>query len=614
MPSIPRSFMAWAALLASPLYSGNPYKAPPVPPPNFANSPRLHDLLRAGNIYLSLSDAVALAIENNLDVELQRFALPIAGTETLRASGGGLPRGILYTLSAAPAGVGGPQSSVLYTGALAPASGTAVASNASELAVLGEAQTNLSVLGTLPLSSGPAVPSFDPALSALYNWQHQSTPQVSTQVGGVPILRGDGQNGNAGFQEGFASGALVNFSFVNSSQSLNLPRNSLFPYTQSDLNLTVTQPLLRGFGAAVNRRFIHIARNEEKITSLLFRQQLVETVYGVVRLYTDLVALNEDVRVKDETVAFARKFLEDTQAKVNEGTQASVELTRARAQLSASEQDLINSRGLLEEQEAILKNVITRSGSADPEVRAARVIPTEPLSVPEAEPLPAIDEMLSQAYSQRPDLSQAGLQVANSEISLKGSLNNLRPQLDIVGTAQNNALAGGVNPTAALVYPGFVGGYGTVLDQLFTRKNPTYGVGLSLTLPLRNRVAQADAERDQLQLRQSQVRERLLRNQVQLEVEDALIAMRRARASYEAAVQTRKLQQESLEVEQLKFKEGASTSFFVIQYQSYVAQARSTEVAAKSSYVKARAALQRATGAILETNGVSFDNAVKGKF
>ena len=104
-----------------------------------------------------------------------------------------------------------------------------------------------------------------------------------------------------------------------------------------------------------------------------------------------------------------------------------------------------------------------------------------------------------------------------------------------------------------------------------------------------------------------QIRERQLRNQAQLEVEDAVIGMRRARASYQAAVQTTKLQEESLQAEQIKFMEGASTSFFVIQYQSYLAQARSTELAAKGAYLKARAALQRAVGSILDDNGVSFD-------
>ena len=590
-----------------------PYTAPAVSAADFTNSTRLDRLLRAGNIYLSLHDAVALAIENNLDIELDRYSLPIASSELLRAKGGGQLRGILYTLAEAPAGIGGPNSPLVTTTATSQTPGSSVATSAAELAVLGESQTNLSVLGALPLSTGPALPMYDPSIYAQYNWQHQTTPETAGFIAGVPALAGSVQNGNAGYLQGFGTGTQVNLAFNNTAQATNSLHNSYNPYIASDLGLTVTQPLLRGFGPAVNRRYIRIAKNEGKITDLLLRQQVIETVYGVVRLYTDLVALGEDVKVKEETLAFAHKLFEDTKSQVDEGTLAPVELTRAQAQVSASQQDLINSRGNFEEQEAILKNVLTRRGNEDPEVRSAHIIPTDSLAVPPVEDTAPMDALIELAYKNRPDLAQAGLQIANSELSLKGSRNALLPEVDLVGTAQNNALAGAAYPAAGAVYPPYVGGYGAVLNQIATRKNPTYGIGVNVTLPVRNRVAEADAARDGLQLRQSQVRQRQLRNQVQLEVEDAVIAMRRSRAAYAAAIETRKLQEQSLELEQAKFTEGASTSFFVIQYRSYVAQARSTEVAAASAYLKARAALDRATGSILDVNGVSIDAAVHGK-
>jgi outer membrane protein TolC len=211
----------------------------------------------------------------------------------------------------------------------------------------------------------------------------------------------------------------------------------------------------------------------------------------------------------------------------------------------------------------------------------------------------------------RPDLKQAGLQLENFEIGLKGARNALLPQVDLVGVAQNNGLSGALNPLAPGADPTFVGGYGSILDQVFTRKYPTYAIGVQVTLPVHNRIAEADLARDELQLKQSQIRQRQLLNQARLEVEDALIAMRRARASYETAVQARVLQQQSLEAEQAKFEVGASTSFFVIQYESLLAQSKSTEVAAKSAYVKARAALQFATGDILDANQISLENAYK---
>ncbi len=605
--SVPPSADRWHGLL-------RPYTPRDVSPVNFENSPRIRELMRAGNLYLSLADAIALAIQNNLDIELERFAIPMASTEVLLAQGGGLPRGILYNIAQAPAGVGGPLSPLITQAATQSTPGTTVASNALELGVLEEPQVNLSILGTTPYSNGSPIPAFDPVLFANYNWMHQTTPEsVSTSAVNGDLV-GDIQTGNAGYQQGFSTGTQVSASYNNTQQSYNSLFNAYNPYITSDLGVTVTQPLLRGFGREINRRFIRIGANEEKIANLLFRQQLVEIVYGVARLYTDLVALTEDAKVKEDTLAFAQKLYDDTKAQVEEGTQAPLELTRAQAQVSATRQDLIGSRGLLDEQEAIMKNVLTKRGNEDAEVRNAHIIPTDTLTLPEADETRPIEELLAEAYRSRPDLNQAGLQVKNSEISMEGSRNNLRPELDLVGTAQNNALAGGLNPLVnSLAYPEFIGGYGTALDQIFSRKNPTYGIGIQLTLPLRNRVAQADMVRDELQVRQAQVRERQLRNQVQLEVEDALIAMRRARAAYDAAVETLSLQEQSLALEQIRFNEGVSTSFFVIQYESFVAQARSTEVVAKSSYFKARAALERAIGSILDDNRVSFEGALTGR-
>jgi outer membrane protein len=541
------------------------------------------------------------------------LSFPVADSDVLRARGGGILRGVPFILAEAPAGVGGPQSPLVTNPASASSvtPGTAVATNPLELGVLGEVQTNLSVQGTIPQSNGTPVTIFDPAVVGLLNWSHQTTPQTNTVVTGTNSLISNIGTANVGFQEGFSSGTQVSLAFNNNHDSLNSLRNIYNPYTGSSLGLTVTQPLLRGFGASLNRRFIQIAKNDQKITGLLFEQQLIATVYGVIRLYTDLVALNEDVKVKAEAVALAEKLFTDTKSQVDEGTLAPVEMTRANAALFSGRQELINARGLLEEQEAILKSVLTKTGNQDPEVQAARIIPTDSLTIPDKEQIQPIQDLLAAAVANRPDLNPAGLQVENSEIGLKGARNAVRPQMDLVGVAQNNGLAGAVNPLSPTADAALVGGYGTALDQIFTRKFPTYGIGVQVTLPIRNRIAEADLARDEIQLKQSQIRVRQLQNQARLEVEDALIAMRRARASHEAAVQARVLQEESLAAEQAKFEVGASTSFFVIQYESLLAQAKSTEVAAKSAYVKARAALQRATGTILTEHQISMSSALQ---
>ena len=595
-----------------------PYVEHPVAPVDLSNTPLIRQLLRSGNIYLSLPDAITLAIQNNLDIQLERYTLPTADTELLRAKGGGGLRGLTYDVFEVPVGVGGP-ASPLVTSAATPTVGAAgsVPTNPSELGALSQQLDNLSMLQTVQLSTGPAIPQFDPALTGQLNWTHQTTPETDPAAYGTNGLTSNITNANAAYTQGFGPGTELSAGFDNSRYTTNSLLSAFSPYTSSSLGFTVTQPLLRGFGLAVNRRFIRISKNEQKIAGLLVQQQLIATVYGVVRLYTDLVALYEDVKVKEETLASAEKLYTDTKAEVDEGTQAPVELTRANAQVYTIRQDLIDSRGLLEEQEAIVKNVITRRTDNDPEVLNARIIPTDTIEVPGTDETRPLQDLVALAFANRPDLSQAGLQVQNSQISLQGSRNGLRPEVDLVGVAQNSALAGQLNPLLPNMPPSIqtplLGGYGTALEELATRKYPTYGIGLNITLPLRNRIAQADVTRDEILLRQSQVLQAQLRKQAQLEVEDAVIAMRRARASYDAAVQTEKLQQESLDVEQAKFDVGASTSFFIIQYESFLAQAKSTVVVAKSSYLKARAALERATGTILDDNHVSLSDAVRGR-
>lgn len=605
---------ALAALMALPM-AAQPQLPRMTPAVSFDNSQRIHDMLRAGTLYLSLRDALALAIENNLDIELQRFTLPMGRAELERAQGGGLVRGLNYTLAEVPTGVGGPLG-LLTVNPLAPnnaTSGATVAANALELGVLAAPQVNLSLAGTVPQSTGTAVPTFDPALVGTINWSHQTTLETNPAAYGQNALVSSGFNANAGVVQGFATGAQVSANFDNTHQSINALSTAYNPFTGSSLGLTVTQPLLRGFGMAVNRRYIRIARNEQRIADLLFQQQLLATTYGVIRLYTDFVALYEDAKVKQETVNLAEKLLSDTQAQVEEGTLAPVELTRARAQLFSTRQDLINSRGLLEEEEAILKNVLTRS--QDAAIRSAHVVPTDTLSIPATDEIRPEQDLITAAMGNRPDLGQAQIQVENSVMGLEGARSATRPELDLVGVMQNNGLAGPLTGFATgTTAPSLGGGYGGVLGQVLARDYPTYGIGLQLTLPLKNRVAESDLARDEIQVKQSQIRVKQLQNQAALEVQDALIAMRRARASYEAAVQARKFQQESLEAEQTKFEVGASTAFFVIQYESLLAQAKSTEVAAMSSYMKAKAALQRATGTILDDNGVSVDAAVRGSF
>ena len=328
------------------------------------------------------------------------------------------------------------------------------------------------------------------------------------------------------------------------------------------------------------------------------------------------MSLNEDVKVKRESLKLAEQLYEDNKSKVDQGTLAPIELTRAQAQVAGNRQALITAEGLVQQQELIVKTAITRGGLANPAIRDARIVATDTLAEPGNEPAGSVEDLIAEALRNRPDLAQGGIQVQNSEIALKGSLNALRPELDVIGTVQNGGISGDINPVGAAQTPGaalYPGGFGTAVGQIFKNNFPTYAVGLQLTLPLRNRVAQADAVRDELQVRQSQIRRQQLEDQVRLEVADAYVAVQQARAAYDAAVQSRKLQEQSVEVEQVTFDVGLATNYLVIQYQTYLAQARSTEVAAKGAYAKAKVALDRATASTLEGNRVSVEEARDGR-
>jgi len=591
----------------------DPYKAPSVSAVSLQNSQRLFDLIRAGQLYLSLADAIALALENNLDIELERFLPAIADTDLLRSRGGGLLRGLSLLVNEPPPGIGGPNGPLLTNLTSGSIPSPLVNTNFSDIALISEQQNDLSITGVIPMSNGPALPQYDPIFSGVVSGQHLTTPENSTVVTGSNWLAQNSLSADAGLNIGFSTGTQLSVNFDNNRTSTDASRYSYNPFLNSSVGITITQPLLQGFGSSLNRRYITIARNSQKVADFVFRQQVMDTVAGIARLYTDLVSLNEDVKVKREALRLAERLYEDNRNQVEQGTQAPIEVTRANAAVAASRQALITAQGLVRQQELIVKTAMTRGGLANAEVLAAHLVPTDSLSVPDEAPAKSIAELVAAALRNRPDLAAAGLQVQNSEIGLKGSLNALRPQLNVVGTVQNSGMSGDLNPTASTGIGGVApGGYGTTLEQIFRRNYPTYGVGLELTMPLHNRMAQADAARDELQVRQAQVRRQQLQDQVRLEVADAEESLLQARAAYEAAVEARRLQEQSVSVEQQTFDVGLSTNLMVIQYQDYLAQARSTEVASRGAYMKALIALQRATGTILDESHVAIDEAYRG--
>jgi outer membrane protein len=595
------------------------YEPREVTPLQLDNLPRLGQLVRAGNLYLTLADALALSLENNLDVEYERYLPAIARTDVQRAKGGGVTRGFPLLLHQGAPGVGGPASPLLTS--VGGASSTSnVLNNASDQSAITDPETNLSMLSTTPLSPGSRLPQYDPVIAGGLSWVKSTVPEPSSFITGTSTLQNKSIVGNLGLTQGFSTGTNVDLAFNSNRTNSNSARNQFNPATTGSLGLTITQPLLQGFNRNVNRRYIRIAENSEKIAAQTLRLQLVATVANVISLYWDLVSLTEDVHVKQQVLDVDTKLYQDNQAQVEQGTLAPIEVKRAQAEVARARQDLTNSTGLLLEEELLLKNVLTRRGTADPIVQNLRIIPLDRIQIT-PEPERSLQDLIKVAYDSRPDLMEAKLQVDNTRISLTGAREALKPELDLVGTVQNNGLSGPLNPAAPATTvggvtsqpdPAFVGGYGNFLSQLAGHNYPTYAVGLQLNLPLRNRLAQADYTHDELMLRQAEVRYQQLINQARLEVENALLVLNRARQSYEAAVETRQLQEEALSAEQDRFSVGASTTYMVIQIQRDLAQARSTEVVTLGNYGKAKAQLDRVLGITLRQNGITYAEGASG--
>ena len=581
------------------------YRARFVAPMRTANSPRLEALLRAGRLYLSLQDAIALALENNLDIDLQRYGPQIADAQVLRAKAGGFAQGVSTTVTAGPTSA--------QPGGVAQ---SGVSGNPSTQA---NAASPTAVGNTVITQSGPPIPVFDPEIVGSASWAHQTVPESSVFLTGTSSLIQRQDLSGITYQQGFSSGTLVSLGLNNTTIVGNNANSNFNPATTASLGLTVTQHLLQGFSFAVNQRQIQIARNNRELSDLTFKLQVITTVAAVMDLYWDLVTYNENVRVQQQAVATSTKLYEDNKKQVEAGMMAPIEVVRAEAQVATDQQNLTLAETQRLQQETILKNALSRNGVASLAVAEAQIVPTDRIRVPDVEQVTPIQDLVGMAFSARPELAQNRIQVTNQEITLRGSKNGLLPTLDLVASLANNGLAGQVSTVTSpfpfnfgTPSPVFIGGYGTVLSQLFSRDYPNYSAGFNLTIPLRNRAAQAQEINDELTLRQLQVGVQRLENQVRVDVQNAVIGVRNARAQYAAAVKARVLQEQTLDAEQKKYAAGASVIYNVILTQRDLGTARVNELAAEGAYAKSKVELDRVTGQLLNNNNISLEEAYRG--
>ena len=586
------------------------YKTPEVPEVDMANSPRLDQLLRGGKLYLSLSDAIALAIENNLDIAYARYGPQIADTDILRTKSGQQLRGVqtqISTLSTgqSAAGGGGGAGGGDVTGITGRAGG-----------VGGGAQG----VGDASTFFGSAVPSLEPTLTGGIDWGHFSNPQTSSFVSGTNTFVFETSNSNIGIQKGFLTGTNVSLDWRNTLNDTNSLRANFDPSLRSNLTLRIRQSLLQGFGRSVNSRNIRIAKNNREVSDLAFKSQVIATVTQVQNLYWDLVSFRAEVRSREEDLRLAQKLYEDNKRRVEIGVLAPIEIVRAEAEVASREQDLTLAVTRVQLQETTIKNALSKNGLASPSMLDVEIVPTDRIEVPDREEIQPLQDLMGLALRSRPELIQSRIQLKNQDISLKGVRNAMLPQVNVFADLTNNALAGRLNEDfvgfpgiETLVSDFFIGGLGTSTSQIFRRNFPDYQIGVQVSFPLKNRRAQADMTATLLERRQNDIRLRQQENSVRAEVRNAVIGVEQARARFTAAEKTRLLQEQTLDAEQKKFKLGASTIFFVVEAQRDLALARSAEITAQNNYIKAKVELDRATGKTLPANNIAIDEAYDGR-
>ncbi len=574
------------------------YQPRSVPPVNLANTTRIGALSSNGNLYLTARDVVALALENNIDIEVQRYG-PLLAREVLRrAQGGGALRSVGAGIAAGP-------TSVSLTGVTVNTNGAPSSSGGSGVSSGGGIVTQL----------GPSVPSFDPTISGLIDFAHSTSPQSNTVLTGTTALITGTRSLQASYSQTWDIGLTAQLTYASNSIHVNSNFFSLNPYTSGDIDFQVTQNLLNGFGRAVNTRNIRVQKNNLKVTDLQFKQQVITTVSAVLNLYWDLVSFNEEVKSRQQALETADQLLKNNQEQVRIGTIAEIEVTRAQSQIFSARQDLLVAQTNLMQQETILKNALSRSGVASSDLADVHIVPLDTISIPAADDIRTVAELVGVALNNRVELEQARINLDSNHLNLAGVKSSLKPSLQAFAELTNNGLSGVASAAAAgqggVAY--FDGGYGNLLEEIFRRNFPNYSAGVSLNIPLRNRAAQSDYVTSQLEIRQNELNLQKQVNQVRVDVQNAVIGLQQARARYVAAKEARVLSQETFDGDKKKYELGAGTSYQVVQDQRDLASAQSSEVQAMANYTHARIQFDQALGATMDVNNISIAEAIAGK-
>lgn len=584
-----------------------PYIVRNVPEPSYLNAPKLEEMIHDGKIMLSLNDAIAIGLADNLDLAIARYNLPIADTDLLRTKAGSGNLGVNTGLVAGTQGGSGIAATSGASGA--GAGGTTVGAGGVGLGASGFVGSTF--------ATGPNEDSWDPILTGTFQVEHAVSPQPTSFLTGTAVALQNTTTGNFTYSQGYSFGALLQLSYNNSRSTSNSLHASLNPSLQSSFRMIIRQHLLQGWGWAVNRRFLIIAQDQKRATQESFRQQVAFTVSQIEDIYWDLVAAYEDVKVKERSLALDQKTLADNKKQVEIGTMAPISVVQAESAVATDQQNLLASRNTLYLQQLFMKNAISRNMVTGSDLMKADMVPTDTVVVPEQETALDVDALIQRAFQNHPNFIQQKINIKDRQLSMQGANNILRPSVDLLGFYGASSIGGLQNPLCTpadgCVVPIPPTGFGNAFTNLLNSSGPDKGVAVQINIPLRNRVAQAQQVRSQLEYRQAELNFKQSQNNLALSIRSEVFALEQDRARILAAREAQRFAEENLDAEQKKYALGASTSFNVMSMQAALAIAQETTISAEIAYAKQRVQLDLDTAQTLDNNDIVLNEAVTGQ-
>lgn len=577
-----------------------PYLPSLVPAASLANSPRINQLIRDGKLYLSLDDAILLALENNLDIAISRYNLPIAEADVERTKAGGAFRGVNTGIvqNTPGGGIGG-----LGTGA--PGAGAGGTTGGA-----GGAGSGASGIVQSTLGAGTAVSSYDPTVTGTASVEHFTQPLSNLQIYGVPSLQQNTTTANFSYSQAFPTGTALSFIFDNS----RVTGNSIFNYLNPSLNayyrITFQQQLLAGFGLGPNLRYLRIAKNNQKISEIAFKDQVIATITQIADMYWDLADAYQDVQVKERSVQFAKETLESDQKQLELRAIPAMDVTKAGVEMENREQELTSAKTTLVLQESLIKNALTKNLD-DLVLEEIPVVPTEKMDVKEEAESATLESLTDEALRDRPELQESSIDLQSRNISRAAARNALLPTVSLQGYYGGSGLAGVDNPATG--YESSVPtDYSSSVRKAFDNSSPDYFVGVSVKIPLRNRVLKSDQYRSELEYRQSELLIQQEKKQIRIEVRNALYALQQSQARVASARRGRDLAQKAFDISRQEQQLGAGSNYQTLLAQHDLALAESSLTEAETLYEKSRVELERAVGSTLETYNIQLDQAKTG--